>query len=50
MTAFESGIRRITGHDHRVADGLSRLLIDAVDGGASVGFFASLARDTAAQV
>ena len=49
MSAFESGIRRITGHDHRVADGLSRLLIDAVDGGASVGFLAPLAHETAAQ-
>ena len=49
MSAFESGIRRVAAADHRLADGLSRLLIDAVDGGASVGFLAPLARETAAQ-
>ena len=48
-TTIASGIRRITESDHRVADGLARLLIDAVDGGASVGFLAPLARETAAQ-
>lgn len=44
-----SDIRRITGLEPRLMDGLSRLLIDAVDGGASVGFLSPLGRETAAQ-
>lgn len=42
-------IRRVTGPEPRLMDGLSRLLVDAVDGGASVGFLSPLAPETAAQ-
>jgi GNAT superfamily N-acetyltransferase len=40
-------IRRIESAEAPVLDGLSTLLIDAVHGGASVGFLAPLSRDTA---
>lgn len=42
-------IRRISASDHSLNDGLVRLLIDSVDGGASVGFLSPLSPATAAR-
>jgi GNAT superfamily N-acetyltransferase len=40
-------IRRLDGVDARALDGLADVLIDCVDGGASVGFMHPIARETA---
>jgi acetyltransferase len=42
-------IRRISASDHSLNDGLVRLLIDSVDGGASLGFLSPLSPATAAR-
>ena len=42
-------IRRISAFDHSLSDGLVNLLIDSVDGGASVGFLSPLSPVTAAR-
>lgn len=44
----EVAVRRIQSADHAPRDALIDLLIDVVNGGASVGFLAPLARDRAA--
>jgi hypothetical protein len=44
MHAGMATIRRIESDEPRVIDGLSALLIDAVQDGASVGFLAPLSR------
>jgi GNAT superfamily N-acetyltransferase len=47
MHAGMATIRRIESDEPRVIDGLSALLIDAVQDGASVGFLAPLSREAA---